>query len=306
MTPPLIADRLDTVLVARLALPGRPPDLAKLLRRFKPTTLTDADWRDHVDDAARRLADVSPADDVQRRLGGHAARKWEVWADRLLPAFALGIRADDTRALRPLAMANGWIAAIAARALGVWTTGAPPSLNALCDAVVWRALGLDGAPQPCPPAVRAFALRKQLAIAAASPVALVRQIASKAVGAPNTDLAKLRDSVVRHWLTDAPAASLVDDLRRVVAAATGDAVFGDRKVFIARAWDAVRALPAWSALPLAEFKHHLLALHRQQAVVLARADLVSAMDPALVEASETRTDGASFHFIVRQPAEAAR
>ena len=31
---------------------------------------------------------------------------------------------------------------------------------------------------------------------------------------------------------------------------------------------------------------------------LARADLVAAMDPALVEASEIAVDGASFHFIV--------
>jgi hypothetical protein len=191
-------------------------------------------------------------------------------------------------------------------ALGVWTTGAPPTLAALCDALVWRELGLDGAPQACPPAVRAFALRKHIAIAHALPIPLVRQIASKAVGAPNTDLAKLRDSVVRHWLTAPAPPSLLDDLRRVVDAATGDAVFGDRKVFISRAWDAVRAIPAWSTISLAEFKHQLLALQRQQAIILSRADLVSAMDPALVEASEIRTDGASFHFIVRQPAEPAR
>lgn len=31
-------------------------------------------------------------------------------------------------------------------------------------------------------------------------------------------------------------------------------------------------------------------------IVLCRADLVAAMDPALVAASETTTDGAVFHF----------
>jgi hypothetical protein len=329
MTHDLLADRLDTLLVIRLALPGRPPDaagLAKLTRRFKPTTLGDGEWRARIDDAERRLVEqqvitaerrLTRADEVARRIGAQPTAKWEAWAERLLPALALGIRPDDAKALRPLSVANGWIAAIAARALGVWTTGAPPTLSALSDAMVWRALGLDGAPQPCPPAVRAYALRKHIAVAAATPVPLVRQIASKAVGAPNTDLGKLRDSVVRQWLVGpaapvtepaAPAAapSLLDDLRRVVAAATGDAVFGDRKIFISRAWDALRARPAWSALALADFKHQLLALHREQAVVLARADLVAAMDPALVEASETRTDGASFHFIVRQPSEPAR
>jgi hypothetical protein len=33
-------------------------------------------------------------------------------------------------------------------------------------------------------------------------------------------------------------------------------------------------------------------------VVLCRADLVAAMDPALVAASETITDGAAFHFVL--------
>jgi hypothetical protein len=32
--------------------------------------------------------------------------------------------------------------------------------------------------------------------------------------------------------------------------------------------------------------------------VLCRADLVTAMDPALVAASETLTDGAAFHFVL--------
>jgi hypothetical protein len=41
--------------------------------------------------------------------------------------------------------------------------------------------------------------------------------------------------------------------------------------------------------------------HRQRELELARADLVAAMDPTLVAASETRTDGATFHFIVREP-----
>jgi hypothetical protein len=33
-------------------------------------------------------------------------------------------------------------------------------------------------------------------------------------------------------------------------------------------------------------------------VVLARADLVAAMDPTMVAASETVTDGAMFHFVL--------
>jgi hypothetical protein len=78
-------------------------------------------------------------------------------------------------------------------------------------------------------------------------------------------------------------------------------VFGDRKVFISAVWDALRATPAWAALELDELKARLVAAHRSRELVLARADLVAAMDPALVAASETRTDGATFHFVIREP-----
>ena len=36
----------------------------------------------------------------------------------------------------------------------------------------------------------------------------------------------------------------------------------------------------------------------ERLIVLCRADLVAAMDPALVAASETTTDGATFHFLL--------
>lgn len=90
--------------------------------------------------------------------------------------------------------------------------------------------------------------------------------------------------------------------------------FGDRKVFIAAAWDAMcdasddHWIPARVSLArratIADFRAWLLAAMRftdasgRPLVVLARADLVAAMDPYLVAASETLTDGASYHFIV--------
>jgi len=78
-------------------------------------------------------------------------------------------------------------------------------------------------------------------------------------------------------------------------------VFGDRKVFISSVWHALRATPRWSALELDDFKQRLVVAHRERELELARADLVSVMDPALVAASETRAEGSMFHFIVREP-----
>ena len=87
--------------------------------------------------------------------------------------------------------------------------------------------------------------------------------------------------------------------------------FGDRKVFIASLWSRMITIEAQSGSTLTEgatiehFRAWLLRSrlltcdgteHGARLIVLCRADLVAAMDPALVAASETTTDGAVFHF----------
>jgi hypothetical protein len=94
--------------------------------------------------------------------------------------------------------------------------------------------------------------------------------------------------------------SLIDDVRSAARSAR-DGVFGDRKVFISTVWNALREKPSWHGMELDDFKSRLVKAHRDRELVLARADLVAAMDPNLVASSETRTDGATFHFIVREP-----
>jgi len=326
----VLPERLETLLLARLAIAGKAPVTAdvftRLLRRYAPTTLTEAEWRALVEDAlarldARRLTGgerQAIRDELLRRVGAHTAKPWDAWIDRMFPALALGVRLDDAKALRRLSLANGWSAAIAARALDAWSDGPPPALAELCDRVVWRALGLPGPIEPCPPGIRTHFLQRYIAIQQASPAKLVRQIAARAVEAQSLELGSLRDALVRRWLTgrapepgqpseSAPAgpreaapASLVDAVHRAAQGAR-DGVFGDRKVFISSVWQVLRAQPAWTALALDDFKAQLVAAHRDRQLVLARADLVAAMDPALVAASETQTDGATFHFIVREP-----
>jgi hypothetical protein len=86
------------------------------------------------------------------------------------------------------------------------------------------------------------------------------------------------------------------------ADAVVDGWFGDRKVFVSAVWDQLRRDPCWAGLGLAGFKADLVAAHRAGRLTLARADLVAAMDPALVAASEIAVDGASFHFVVKERA----
>jgi hypothetical protein len=89
--------------------------------------------------------------------------------------------------------------------------------------------------------------------------------------------------------------------------------FGDRKVFIASLWTTMQDIEAQTGgtltrgATLEHFKAWLLRSRLFTAdgtedsarlVVLCRADLVAAMDPVQVAASETVTDGAVFHFVL--------
>jgi hypothetical protein len=49
---------------------------------------------------------------------------------------------------------------------------------------------------------------------------------------------------------------------------------------------------------LAVFKSRLLDARRVRLLALARADLVAAMSPALVTASEIEVAGATYHFVI--------
>jgi hypothetical protein len=344
----VVLERVETLVLARLSTYAKPQKdvaVAKALYRYAPATLEEPSWRDLVSAALQRLRDhrhvaakrpLVRADELKRRIGPYAARRWDQWSDRILPGLALGVRADDGKSHARLAH-GAWPAAIAARVLQLWTDGLPPTPAALCDALAWRELGLDGAPEPCPAAIRAHFLRAQflrnnIAADRGPPDRLLRLLAAHTVHAPRSEPEAIRAGLVRRWLTgreltaarvkaerslaDAGTAaalparepvtssaktepSLVD---AVIAAAhhARDGVFGDRKVFISSVWGALRATAPWSALELDDFKAQLVAAHRKQQLVLARADLVAAMDPALVAASETRTDGATFHFVVRE------
>lgn len=73
--------------------------------------------------------------------------------------------------------------------------------------------------------------------------------------------------------------------------------FGDDKFFISSVYDD----GGWAEeMTLEQFKRELLETHRKGLVVLSRADLVSAMDPNLVQRSHIADPlGADYHFINR-------
>lgn len=83
-----------------------------------------------------------------------------------------------------------------------------------------------------------------------------------------------------------------DGLRFLAQRITEDAAkygvrFGDRKVFLST----VESIDLTDTADLEQMR-------RLGLLNFARADLVAAMDPAMVAASEWRTSGAQYHFLI--------
>jgi hypothetical protein len=309
----VIADRIETLVIARahtLRSPATTTELVSSLVRYCPASTLPAAWagmlatvverlRDGTLDAANRLVD---AEALRHRIGPHAATSWQQLADRVLPALTLGVAPADSKSLQKLSSRDAWAAAIVGRARNIWVDGSPPTLATVCDANAWASLGLGGRPKRLPAEVRGLFLSRELGTAPAGPDRLLRQLAAKLLDVPRADARSLRDGLVRFWLAGRALVPRFAADVQTVTRTLRDGLFGDRKAYISSVWDQLRREPAWSAISLDDFKARLLSAHRTGDLVLARADLVSAMNPALVAASETVIDGATFHFIVRDPA----
>jgi hypothetical protein len=309
--------RVQTLIVGRAYTVRKPASIGELiapLMRFAPSHMTTAAWREQLETAIETLRTsvldddhrLFEPDELRRRIGLHNITSWSQLADRVLPGLGLEIPPNDTKTLGKLTSADAWAAAIVGRTRGTWTAGPPPSPSALADAFAWERLGLTGRAKRLPAEVRSLFLQRELDAHAAKYERLLRQLAARELGVPRTDARTLREGLVRAWLTkrafgqETPTSGefAADVVATARSARAG--VFGERKVFISEVWQQLRELPTWSSLTLEEFKARLLAAHRVGDVELARADLVAAMNPEVVAASETLANGASFHFVVRE------
>jgi hypothetical protein len=331
----LVASRLDDIILARLATvrkPASPAGLARELRQLAPAAFSDARWFAAVEQSLSRLRDRDAVDGRGRpvaraqlgQLGLRSAGPWRKLYQQILPGLGLGIAAADSRIRGQLDGHDGWAAAVVARARGFWRDGSPPPCTAVCDTLVWRSLGLPGNPKKTPPEIRTHFLAQELGRPDSPPVRLLRHLAARDVGAVRPDLRGLREALARRWLaaaswqvaggpeqvgTDRSRPSAPADRLSELAAAVRDAaararegVFGRTMVFIASLWRTLQSHPAVAGLSLDEFKHRLVAANRAGLLVLARADLVAAMDPRDVSESEIRHLEASYHFVEREAA----
>lgn len=311
MPPELLPERLDDLVVARLATrkaPAPASGLATDLAAFAPTSTRGRPWESEIEASlARTRRDDATTRAVTERLGVSGKLQWQPLVSKTIPALALGIAADDRRAHATLAKREDWAAAVAGRALAIWTEGPPPRLSAVCDALVWRALKLDGKAKRTPPEIRSHFVHEILGAGSGPPERMLPLLAARELGIVRADLRAIREALVRRWLagkdwrTSARAASIGDFASAVQESAerATDGLFGGRKVFIASLWKGMRAHPTFGGLTLDDFKQQLLAAHKAGLLALARADLTAAMDPDVVRESETAHLEARYHFVER-------
>ncbi len=95
---------------------------------------------------------------------------------------------------------------------------------------------------------------------------------------------------------------LLKVVREVLPRVGADGRFGTEKVFVSAIWRGIERDQRVEGMSFDGFKRWLLTANRQSQLVLARADLVAAMDRKQVSESEIADQGSTFHFVLdKQP-----
>ncbi len=95
------------------------------------------------------------------------------------------------------------------------------------------------------------------------------------------------------------APNLLDVVRDTIPRVGADGRFGE-KVYVSAIWHTIERDRKAGDLSLDHFKRWLLRANRDGWIVLARADLIGAMDVKQVNESEINDRGATFHFVLDQ------
>jgi hypothetical protein len=109
--------------------------------------------------------------------------------------------------------------------------------------------------------------------------------------APRARSSAARASTATVAAASNPLATVLDAVEKMPESAR----FGPEKVFIYPLWERVGKKIGMS---LDQFKRWLIGQNRERGLDLARADLVGAMDPGLVQSSEINSLGSTFHFVL--------
>lgn len=97
-----------------------------------------------------------------------------------------------------------------------------------------------------------------------------------------------------------PAIALLDVVRETIPRVGNDGRFGKEKVYVSAIWHSIDRSRRPAEMSLDHFKRWLVGANREGSLVLARADLIGAMDAKQVSESEINDRGATFHFVLDQ------
>jgi hypothetical protein len=324
---PIISRCLEDLILARLSVKTKSPlarsDVTKSLYPFVQLNLTLPEWRAQFDQALERLRSdglveddaLAPTDKgmarLQAALGVVArptAKDWRAFKVRYLPRLVLaGARVDKVTAVNPaLEVLGDHLAAPSearktdSRVVNAWLARTLELRNdkvtfgSLRAALLARELGVPA--RPALEQVVRLAVAKLAGSRSAKPDDVLQALTARWLQGGTQQRAENGRPISNVAAETATPAGLVE---KVHAAAHGPAArrFGPNKVFIASVWEALCRDPEVSALGEGGFKRALAEAHREGSLVLARADLVAAMDPRDVMASEVQHLNATYHFI---------
>jgi hypothetical protein len=113
-----------------------------------------------------------------------------------------------------------------------------------------------------------------------------------------------REQQLRFPLSDSrsvqpPNQNLLEVVRETIPRIGAEGRFGE-KVYVSAIWRTLERDRKVGELSLDHFKRWLVGANRDGWLVLARADLIGAMDASQVTESEINDRGATFHFVLDQ------
>jgi hypothetical protein len=262
-----------------------------------------------------------------------SAPTWSKIYNIYLPAFGLGITPVPADKQRLFGSSETIVVNVLRAHLNL---GPVKNLSVLCDELIAEALGMDAKAMTLE-AIRGHVLERLLQksglkvsakiksakdlqsfagfaareIAKASPkdVSLLTHLRCK--GLYRIKSIKQSTSSTSPPVSTAPPAASQPKNGNILLTAVQEAIprigtdgrYGPEKVFVSALWHSIERDNRANHLSLDRFKHWLLEANRSRLIDLARADLVGAMDPKLVEESEIRDFGSTFHFVLDRQAE---
>jgi hypothetical protein len=309
-----VASRLlRSLILVRLLPVKRAPkqgDVRKAVQNLCKNQVAEDQWqevlRELAEDGWLRLRPLALTDTGRERALGFlqldalpARTTWPILKRRYLVPRVLGIPPEAANLRSKLQDKAGLCAYLARQRFRL-----PPEVpltpgkvvEALACRLVCRELGIEATAADLAPGGPLSTLAK-----------LAAQLPNVLTGTLNAGADDFRDALLRERLAEAePNGSKHVDADLPAFAATVQALartapigrWGENKVFINHVWHAFRAEPNFPRMDLAAFKERLVEAHRHGLLRLERADLVEAMNPDDVRASETPYLTATYHFIL--------